>query len=87
LPEDLIRRVALEYLALFESGVTRGILDRLAEQESERLGRPVARETVRDWVRRARELQYPSEGVPGKAYAVAGPRLIAEQTTKEDKDV
>src|SRR4029079_17499604 len=83
LPDALIRHIALEYLALFERGVTRGILVRLAEQESERLGRYVAPETVRDWVRRARELEFLSKGVPGKAYAVAGPRLIAEEIPKE----
>ncbi len=77
--EEHYRRVALEYLALQREGVGRGILNRLAEREAKRLKKPIARETMRDWVRRARELGFLAGGVRGRAGARPGPNLYPKK--------
>jgi hypothetical protein len=76
-PADHFRRVAFDYLDLFQAqGMTRGILDELAE----RYQRP--RATVRDWINRARELGFLTKGRRGGAGAEAGPNLY---TTEDER--
>jgi hypothetical protein len=72
LGDDHYQRIARAYLALQAQGVTRGILNELAEQE----GRP--RETIRDWVHQARKRQFLSKGTPGRAGAEPGPLLTRQ---------
>ena len=74
------RDIAIAYLEVYESGVSRGILDELAA----RYGRP--RETIRDWVRRARELGFLTTGTQGRAGAEPGPRLLSERDAKGGSD-
>ena len=69
LPDDHYKRIALEYLELFAAGYRRGILDELACRHK----RP--KQTVRDWVHRARELDYLTKGKQGRAGAKRGHRL------------
>lgn len=83
-PDDHYRRIALAYLDLLAMGNRRGILNKLAEQETNRLARYVPRETVRTWVRRARELQFLTAGEPGRAGAEPGPRL--RMTSSKSRD-
>jgi hypothetical protein len=73
LPEEHYRRIALRYLALLKHH--RNVLVALAAEESERQGRIVPRETVRDWVRKATGLGYLAPGKPGRAEARPGPKL------------
>ena len=68
-PDDHYRRIALAYLDLQSQGVTRGILDRIAEQEGRK------RDTIRDWIHQAREREFLTKGTPGRAGAQPGPRL------------
>jgi hypothetical protein len=75
-PDDFYRGIAGEYLELQSAGIGRGILLEIAQRGSDRLGRPVARETARDWVRRATELGYLSPGMSGKAGRLPGPNLF-----------
>jgi hypothetical protein len=71
-PDEHYRDVALAYLGLYTGGVGRGILQALAEPYE------VPWQTARDWVARARELEYLTPGKAGRAGAAPGPRLIAE---------
>jgi hypothetical protein len=66
------RDIALAYLRLYENGTRRGILQALAGQYQ------VPWQTIRDWVARARQLDYLTKGKPGRAGARPGPRLLAE---------
>lgn len=68
-PDDHYRGVALEYLRLQAEGRSKGLLIDMAET----YGRP--RETIRDWVRGARERGFLSGGVRGKVGAEPGPNL------------
>lgn len=77
-PVGLYVWVAKEYLRLVQRG-DRPVHRLLARRASEHLGRTVTPENVRDWVRRARELELLSPGVRGKAVAMAGPALPAGQ--------
>jgi hypothetical protein len=67
-------RIAVRYLELIDEG-RRDVLVALAAEESERLGRPVPRETIRDWVRKATRLKYLAPGKPGRAESRPGPKL------------
>jgi hypothetical protein len=75
-PEDHYRRIALAYLALQQQGV-RGSPVRLAQDESTP-ARPVAWQTMRDWIHRATELGFLSPGSPGRAGRSPGPNLYKE---------
>jgi hypothetical protein len=68
------RRIAFRYLELLREG-RRDVLVALAEEESERLGREVRRETVRDWVKKATRLGFLAPGTPGRAEERVGPNL------------
>lgn len=79
LPADHYRLVAECLLQELERHPARGIHEHLAERLTEQLGRPVNRDTARDWVRVARSkeqgwLAPTRQGVPG---AMPGPKLIA----------
>jgi hypothetical protein len=69
LPKAHYRRIAVVYLQHLHSGLTRGILQRIAADEG------VSVATARDWVRRARELKFLSPGRQGTAGATPGERL------------
>jgi hypothetical protein len=71
-PPDHYRRIAIEYLDLQAQGVGRGIQKRLAEIEH------VNWQTIRDWLNRAKELEFLSAGTPGRAGRSAGPNLYKE---------
>lgn len=73
--DDHYRRIALAYLRALEAGRTRGVLAQIAADESRRLGREVPVETVRTWVKIARDRQFLTAGEPGRAGAMPGPRL------------
>jgi hypothetical protein len=72
-PDDHYRGVALRYLELVDEGYGRqpgkGIRSRLARDYD----RPP--ETVRDWIRRARELGFLEGGGPGRLDVRPGPNL------------
>lgn len=68
-PDDHYRRIALLYLDLQNKKWSKGILKEMARLEN----RPW--QTIRDWVSRAGELEFLSEGTPGKAGREPGPRL------------
>jgi hypothetical protein len=70
-PDSHYRDVAIEYLDLYEKG-RRKVLKEMAER------RGVPPPTVRDWVRRARQLEYLGPGKQGRAGASPGPRLVDE---------
>jgi hypothetical protein len=70
-PEAHYRDVALEYLEIYEGG-SRTVLKELAER------RGIPRQTVRDWVARARQIGYLAPGKQGRAGGTPGARLIAE---------
>lgn len=78
-PDEHYRRIALRYLELVERH--RNVLVVLAAEESERLGRKVPRETVRDWVRKATEPErgYLAPGKPGRAEVRPGPNLYPKE--------
>lgn len=83
-PDDLYRQVALTYLdVLRERPAGRGVLDEVARRLSTE-GRPVSPETARDWIRRARDLEFLTPATPGKAGAEPGPRLY-DLDTKESR--
>jgi hypothetical protein len=73
-PDDFYRWVAGVYL----ESQGRGVILEIARLGSERLGRPVARETARDWVHRATDLGYLSPGLSGKAGRLPGPNFNKE---------
>jgi hypothetical protein len=79
LPDEHYRRIALRYLQLIELG-RRNVLVALAEEESNRAGHPIPRETVRDWVRKATERGYLAPGKPGRAVARPGPKFKRKET-------
>jgi hypothetical protein len=83
-PADFYRGIALEYLALQKKGVSRGIQQQLAKQESKRLRRPVSWQSVRDWVHRATELGFLSKGTPGRSGRLPGPNLYTDRDTEEN---
>lgn len=68
------RALALDYLELQDAHGHRGLRERLAQQYD------VSPETMRDWIRRARELQFLSKATPGRGGSDAGPRLHEETT-------
>jgi hypothetical protein len=74
LPDEHFARIAGRYIDLVESGLS-NVLVALAEEESQRAGRTIPRETIRDWVRKATERGYLAPGKPGKAEARPGPKL------------
>lgn len=71
--DEHYRWVALEYLDL--QGQGRGVLRRLADRASDTFGRPVAWQTVRDWVAEARRRGFLTQATPGRAGAQPGPNL------------
>jgi hypothetical protein len=77
-PPEHYRRIALRYLELLKQG-QRHVLKALAAEESEREGRTVPRETVRDWVRKATKLGYLMPGTQGRASARPGPKLYRKE--------
>jgi hypothetical protein len=77
-PTEHYRRIALRYLELLKQG-QRHVLKALAAEESEREGRAVPRETVRDWVRKATKLGYLTPGIQGRASARPGPELYRKE--------
>ena len=76
--DPFYRDIALSYLKLQDEGIGRGILPRLAQD----LGRP--RETIRDWVHQARVRGFLTAGTQGKAGALPGPRLLAQDEQEAD---
>lgn len=73
--DEFYERIARTYLELQEEGVSRGILHHIAERESEIQGREVDPTNVRDWVHKARKLDFLGPGTQGKAGRNPGPRL------------
>jgi hypothetical protein len=72
------RRIALDLIELVESGkpTPGGVLETLARIESDRLRLPdVPVQTLRTWLRVAREKQFLAPGERGRLLAIAGPRL------------
>jgi hypothetical protein len=79
LPTSHYRGVALRYLELVDDG-RRDILNALCEAESKRLGEPVKRERVRQWLRRCVDLGYlQPAGKRGVAGRLAGPNLTRKE--------
>jgi hypothetical protein len=79
LADDLLRQVALAYLAEVRAG--RGVLRRLAE----RFERPET--TIRDWVRIARREGWLGPATKsGRRGADPGPRLLAERLAQQEED-
>lgn len=79
LPQAVYRRTAALYLEELSGGI-RGLLDRVAGRLSMEMGRPIPRETARDWVHKAREkYDYLTPTKQGRAGGT-GPtrRLVAE---------
>ncbi len=73
LPDDLLRDVAVAYLAELQNG--RGVLRRLGE----RFERPES--TMRDWVRAARREGFlTTPGKAGSRGALPGPRLQIDES-------
>jgi hypothetical protein len=68
-PDDHYRRIALAYIDDVRAHGSRGVLARLASAEN------VSRATIRDWVRRARELGFLAPTKQGRAEATPGPNL------------
>lgn len=77
-PLDHYRRIAFRYLELLGAG-HRKVLVELAAEESERLGRQVPRETIRDWVRKATRLGFLAPGKPGRAEPRPGRNLYRKE--------
>jgi hypothetical protein len=80
-PRNFYRRLALRHVDLVRSG-RRDVLKALADEETERLSRRVPRETIRDWIRKATELEFLAPGKRGVAEERPGPKLYK----KEDDD-
>jgi hypothetical protein len=74
-PDEHYRRIALRYIELVQEHGSKGVLVRIAEEESRRRGYRVAHATVRDWVRGARERGFLAPGERGRATPLPGPRL------------
>jgi hypothetical protein len=71
-PDEHYLTIALLYLDLLSQGGQRNILSRLAEQLE------IPKTTARDWVHRARQLQYLTPSRQGRPGAQPGPRLQQE---------
>lgn len=71
------RRVALDLIELVESGkpTPNGVLVTLARLEAARLHRPVDVQTVRTWIRIARDRRFLAPGERGRLLVAPGPRL------------
>jgi hypothetical protein len=78
-PEDHLREVAIAYLAAVERDPGKPIA-----LIAEGLGRP--RNTVADWVRKARQRGWLTAATPGKAGAQPGQRLVAWRNQQENHD-
>lgn len=63
-PAEHYWHIAERYLALVATG-RRDVLNALSEEESKRLGEPIGRERIRDWVRKATRLGFLAPGQPG----------------------
>jgi hypothetical protein len=74
------RRIALRYLELVADG-RRDVVNALCEEEAERLGEPVARERMRDWIRKTVRMGFLAPGKSGVVGREPGPNL----NTKEDQ--
>lgn len=70
LSEEKVCEAALVYLSLYNEGITRGLMQRVADQ----LG--VARQTAADRVALARKLDFLTPAQKGRAGARPGPRLF-----------
>lgn len=77
-PRNFYRRLAIRHVELVKSG-RRDVLKALADEESERLKRRVPRETIRDWIRKATELEFLAPGNQGVAEARPGPNLYRKE--------
>jgi hypothetical protein len=78
---DFYRWVAHQYLDLQAKNKGRGIREVIAEEGRKRLDRtePVPLDTVKTWLRRARELEFIVFEKQGRVGASAGPKLYAEE--------
>ena len=83
--EDHYRWVALTYLRLQAEGVGYGIKARIGAEFEQEAGWQPASETVRDWIAKARRKGYLTKGVPGRAGAAPGPRLLEDTHAKAEK--
>jgi hypothetical protein len=72
-PPDHYRRIAIAYIDDIREHGSRGVLDRLAR--AERFERP----TIRDWIKRARELGFLAPTKQGRAEARPGPNLYPKE--------
>lgn len=70
--------IARDYLALQREHNSRGLLDKLADHLSQKQGKELSRETVRDWVKGARKRGFLSPASPGRPGALPGSRLRPE---------
>lgn len=68
------RHVARRYLALVDEG-RRDVVNALCEEEAERLGEPIARERMRDWIRKATRMGFLAPGTSGVIGRQPGPNL------------
>lgn len=76
------RRIALDLVELVESGrpTPGGVLETLARIEAQRMRLPeVPVQTLRTWLRIARERQFLAPGERGRLVAIPGPLLYAEE--------
>ncbi len=79
--DEFYKWVALEYVqALAED--SRRIHEVIAEHAQQTQGLDVGRETVRDWIKRARELGFLTAGQQGRAGGELGPRFFIPPTTE-----
>ncbi|WP_375492009.1 hypothetical protein [uncultured Jatrophihabitans sp.] len=71
------RRVALDLIELVESGrpTPGGVLETLADVEAKRLGHEVPVQTLRTWIRLARERKFLAPSTRGRMSAEPGARL------------
>jgi hypothetical protein len=72
-PADHYRRIAIAYIDEVKAHGGRGVLGRLASAEN------VSRATIRDWVKRARELGFLAPTKQGRAEATPGPNLYRKE--------
>jgi hypothetical protein len=73
-PEDFYRGVALRYLEIAASQ-NRGVIPQLATEYGRRLKREIPRDTVKSWLRKARELGLLEFDGQGRSGARPGPQL------------
>jgi hypothetical protein len=74
-PADHYRRIALAYIDDIRAHGSRGVLARLASEEK------VERSTIRDWIKRGRELGFLAPTKQGRAEASPGPSLYQKEST------